>query len=58
MEIKFSNYIPKWAINTVKRNNIVREKMSKFVSGIEKVNTPYHLSAQEKIFSIVDLKNF
>lgn len=54
MEIKFTNYIPEWAINIVKRNNLIREKISKFANGIEKVNVPYHLSMQKKIINIID----
>lgn len=54
MEIKFNKYIPYWAINIVQTNNFVREKMSKYVSGIEKLNIPYHLSLQKKIFNIID----
>jgi len=54
MEIKFNKHIPDWAIHIVQRNNFVREKMSKFASGIEKLNVPYHLSLQKKIFNIID----
>ena len=54
MEMKFSKYIPEWAIHIIQRNNIVREKMSKFVGGIEKLNVLYHLSLQRKIFSFID----
>jgi len=54
MEIKFNKYVPEWAINIVQRDNFVREKMSKFVIGIDKLNIPYHFSLQKKIFSIID----
>ncbi len=54
MEIKFNKFIPKWAINIIQRNNFVREKMSKFVSGIEKLDIKYQLSLQKKIFSVID----
>ena len=54
MEIKFKRKIPKWAINIVQRNNFVREKMSKFASGIEKLDIKYQLSLQKKIFSVID----
>ena len=54
MEIKFIKYIPRWAIYLIHRNNIVREKMSKFVSGIEKLDPKYQVSLQKKIFSVID----
>ncbi|MFX1500042.1 MAG: VTC domain-containing protein [Promethearchaeota archaeon] len=54
MEIKFINFIPKWAFNIMQRNNIVRENMSKFISGVEKLDTQYQLTMQKKIFSIID----
>lgn len=53
MEIKFNKYIPKWAINMLHRNNMVREKMSKFVSGVEKLDIKYQLSRQKKIFNVM-----
>ena len=54
MEIKFNKYIPKWAINIVQRNNFVREKMSKFVSGVEKLDIINKFYQQNKIFNIID----
>ena len=36
MEIKFTNFIPAWAIRVVQRNNVIQEKMSKFASGLER----------------------
>jgi len=53
MEIKFNKYIPKWAINILQRNNMVREKMSKFVSGVEKLDIKYLLSRQKKLFNVM-----
>jgi hypothetical protein len=37
MEIKFTNFIPNWAIKIVQRNNIFQEKVSKFANGLEKL---------------------
>ena len=36
MEIKFTNFIPSWAVRIVQRNNVIQEKMSKFASGLER----------------------
>lgn len=36
MEIKFTNFIPAWAVRIVQRNNVIQEKMSKFASGLER----------------------
>ena len=36
MEVKFTNFIPNWAVIIVQRNNVIQEKMSKFASGLEK----------------------
>jgi len=43
MEVKFTNFIPNWAIKIVQRNNIFQEKVSKFANGLEKM----------KIFSVI-----
>ncbi len=43
MEIKFSNFIPYWAINILQKNNSIQEKISKFAMSLEK----------EKTFSII-----
>jgi len=37
MEIKFTNFIPGWAIRIIQRNNVIQEKMSKFASGLERI---------------------
>lgn len=36
MEVKFTSFIPGWAVRIVQRNNVIQEKMSKFASGLEK----------------------
>ena len=36
MEIKFTNFIPAWAVRIVQMNNVIQEKMSKFASGLER----------------------
>jgi hypothetical protein len=36
MEVKFNNYIPKWAIKILQNNNCLQYKISKFASGVEK----------------------
>ena len=53
MEIKFNKFIPKWAINIFQRNSVAYEKMSKFVSGIEKFDMNYRVSLQKKIFTFI-----
>ena len=39
MEVKFNNYIPKWAIKILQNNNCLQYKISKFASGLEKTRT-------------------
>jgi len=34
MEVKFSNFIPNWAIKILQRNDVLQQKMSKFASGL------------------------
>ncbi|MBD3339992.1 MAG: VTC domain-containing protein [Candidatus Lokiarchaeota archaeon] len=36
MEVKFTSFIPEWAVRIVQRNNVIQEKMSKFASGLRK----------------------
>lgn len=36
MEVKFNNFIPKWAIKIIQKNDCVQYKISKFVNGLEK----------------------
>ena len=43
MEVKFNNFIPKWAIKIIQKNDCVQYKISKFVTGLEKT----------KIFALV-----
>ena len=37
MEIKFTSFIPAWAVHIIQQNNVIQEKMSKFASGLETV---------------------
>ncbi|MFX1280426.1 MAG: VTC domain-containing protein [Promethearchaeota archaeon] len=39
MEVKFNNYIPKWAIKILQNNNCLQYKISKFANGLEKTRT-------------------
>ena len=36
MEVKFSNFIPSWAVKILQRNNVIQQKMSKFASGLNR----------------------
>lgn len=36
MEVKFTNFIPAWAVLIIQRNNVIQEKMSKYASGLER----------------------
>ena len=36
MEVKFTSFIPSWAVIIVQRNNVIQQKMSKFASGLER----------------------
>lgn len=38
MEVKFTSFIPNWAVIIVQRNNVIQEKISKFASGLEKAD--------------------
>lgn len=36
IEVKFNNFIPKWAINILQRNECIQQRMSKFADGLIK----------------------
>jgi len=36
MEVKFTSFIPNWAVKILQRNDMIQEKMSKFASGLER----------------------
>ncbi|TFF90916.1 MAG: polyphosphate polymerase domain-containing protein [Promethearchaeota archaeon] len=38
MEVKFSSFIPNWAIKILQRNNVIQQKTSKFASGLARIN--------------------
>ena len=39
LEVKFSSFIPKWAIGILQKNGVLQQKMSKFASGLERTKS-------------------
>ncbi len=39
LEIKFTSFIPKWAIGILHKNGVLQQKMSKFANGLERTRS-------------------